>query len=139
MEPDNGLKKSPYKGIFLLIFLLIIVPVVLSFLFYKILNSFQPYGEKGINLYSAIFLGYGVGFLFQMACVIAGLFKGSFKVVVKRVVGFFDNVRYSFKMAVKLYIDDVKEDGLVFWIMFFIILATLGVTLFGLYKYICIM
>ena len=78
--------------------------------------------------------GVGCGFLFQMGCVIAGLFKGTFKVVVARVKEFFSNLSVNFKFAIKYYWENIKSEGIVFWIYFLIIGSTFAVTLIGIIK-----
>ena len=91
------------------------------------------------TLYSSLAFGFGVGFLFQFSCVIAGLFKGTLKVVLKRLKEFFSNLSISVKFAYKYYFENIKEEGIVFWIFFTIIGSTLAVTLFGVFKYISVM
>ncbi len=139
MQSENGVKKSPYKGIIIVLFFLVIVPILFYFLFYYIIDKYQAfYGDK-LNKFASLFLGFGVGFIFQLSCIIGGLFKGCFIVVIKRIIGFFDNVRYSFKMAVKLYFDDIRENGIVFWLMFPIVFTTFCICLYGFFGYISIM
>ena len=59
------------------------------------------------------------------------ILKKCFRAVVKRVVGFFGNLTISFKFAFKMYIDDLREDGAVFWIYFIIIVITLHLSVSG--------
>ena len=77
-----------------------------------------------LNKYTAQALGFGCGFLFQMCCVLCGLFKQSFKAVTKRVANFFSNLTVSFKFAFTMYFDEIKEDGVVFWFYFYIVVFT---------------
>ena len=126
---NDGVKKNPYKGIIIICILLIAVPIGLYFLFKKVIFTNQ--GQYSyLNNASAICLGFGVGFIFQMSCVIGGLFKGSFSVVVKRVFNFFADMTISFKYAIRMYWDDIVENGVVFWIIFPIIVATLCIALY---------
>lgn len=127
---NDGVKKNPYKGIIIICILLIAVPIGLYFLFKEVIFSNQGQYSSYLNNASAICLGFGVGFIFQMSCVIGGLFRGSFSVVVKRVFNFFADLTISFKYAIRMYWDDIVENGVVFWIILPIILATLGVTLY---------
>ncbi len=132
MQPDDGRKKSPYHGIVLSCFLLIIVPIAMYFFMVLVFKKFDKNPHEELNTYTCIVLGVGVGFLFQLSCIFGGLFRGTFSVVVKRVVNFFDNLTISFRFAWKMYVDELKEDGVVFWIILIIILATLAVVIYGL-------
>lgn len=129
---NDSIKKSPYKGILITCFFLIAVPLGLFFLFKTAIFAYQKKFSDDINLYTSLFLGFGTGFLFQMCCVLCGLFRGSFKVVIKRVFGFFSNLSISFGFASKTYLDDLKEDGAVFWIILIIVASTFAVTIYGL-------
>ena len=127
---EDGIKKNPYKGILITCLLLIVVPIGLYFLFKKVIFIYQGDFDSRLNHASAMSAGFGVGFLFQMSCVICGLFRGSFSVVVKRVFNFFADLTISFKYAIRMYWDDIVENGVVFWIILPIIVATLGVNLY---------
>lgn len=121
---EDEIKKSPYRGILFTLIFLIGVPVGLYFFLKVILTTNAPYREYDLNKYTAQALGFGCGFLFQMCCVLCGLFKQSFKAVTKRVVNFFSNLTVSFKFAFTMYFDEIKEDGVVFWFYFYIIVFT---------------
>ena len=73
-----------------------------------------------------------------MACIIAGIFKGTIVVIIKRIKEFFETLNISFKLAIKSYFDNVKEDGLVFYIYFIIVGTNLGLALYGLIKFILV-
>lgn len=135
---DDGIKKNPYKGIIITCVLLIAVPLGMYFLFKNIIFKNQLNFSDELNQASAVFLGFGVGFIFQLSCIWMGLVKGSFKVVVKRFFDFIANLSISFKFAIKLYWDDIVENGVVFWIIMPIIIATLCITISGLKDFIAL-
>ena len=131
---DEGIKVGPYKGIMVKCIILIIVPLLLYLLFGYLIFVFQSKFSKELNHATVLTLSFGVGFLYQMTCVFVGLFKGSLKVVIRRVVDFFANLSISFKFARKMYWDDIVENGVVFWIAFPIIITTLSLALYGLFE-----
>lgn len=118
MQPDDGRKKSPYKGVILIMVLLAIVPFILTILFSYVINKFQYKYPKELNNASAIVFGCTCGLLFHLICIFTGLFKGTLKVVVSRIFNFFDNLKISFKVAKLLYIEDLKTNGAIFWFLF---------------------
>ena len=126
-----GKEKSPYHGVFLSSLMLVSVPTLLFILFHYLISKYQHF-EQDFNTYSAMVIGFGVGFIFQFSCVFAGLTKGTLSVVVRRVAEFFSNLTVSPKFAFKCYIADVKENGIVFWIYFIIIGSCLSATILGI-------
>lgn len=128
---EDEIKRSPYRGILFTLIILIGVPVGLYFFLKVILTANVSSAQYEINKYTAQALGFGCGFLFHISCIICGLFKPSFRAVSKRVVNFFSNLTVSFKFAITMYFDDLKEDGAVFWIYFTIIVATVILSVSG--------
>ena len=137
MEYD-GKNKSPYYGVWQSVLLLTFAPFIMFIFFKWVLHTYSKMTPDQI-LYSLLAFGSGVAFIFQFSCVIAGLFKGTLKVVIARLKEFFGNLSISVKFAYKYYFENIKEEGVVFWIFFVIITTTLGVTLFGIFSYISIM
>ena len=125
-----GKEKSPYHGVLLSSLLLISVPVLLFLLFKYVIMKYQDF-EKDFNTYSAMVIGFGVGFIFQFSCVFAGLTKGTLSVVVRRVANLFDDLSISVKYAFKCYLADIKENGIVFWIYFIIVTSTIAASIIG--------
>ena len=122
-----GKEKSPYHGVVLSSIFLVIIPLFLFWLFRTLMLKYQNYPVDFTTI-SALTLGFGVGFIFQFSCVIAGLMKGTFQAVLKRAINFFDNISISPKLAFKCYLADLKEYGVVFWIYFILIGSTLATT-----------
>ena len=110
--------KSPYHGVGLACFFMIAIPVVMYIIIRSLLFELQPTMGKEVNEMSARVLGLGIGVVFHLGCIIAGVLKDSFKIVVNRVVDFFDNLKFSFKLAWKCYVDQLRDGGIAFWIMF---------------------
>jgi hypothetical protein len=137
METDQK-KKSPYSGLWIILLILIGVPFGLFIFIYCVILE-RGYLGKQLALYTSLVFGYGLGFLFQIGCAIAGLFKGTFSVVIKRIREFFDDLIVSTKYAVKSYFRNFIEDGFSFWIYLTVILATFGIFVFGIIKYFSIM
>lgn len=125
-----GKEKSPYHGVLLSSILLGLVPILLFLLFRGLIIKYQKF-EEDFNTYSAMVIGFGVGFIFQFACIFAGLTKGTLAVVIRRVSEFFSNLSISAKFAFKCYFADVKENGIVFWIYFILVTSCLATTIIG--------
>ena len=132
---ENGRKVSPYKGVLLISFLLIIVPIIFYLITRLVIFKFQSSLSNDIKEFSSLALGLGLGFVFHLACIISGLFKGTLKVIFKRIKEFFETLNISFKLAIKSYVDNIKEDGLVFWIYFVIVGTNFGLALYGLIEF----
>lgn len=109
--------KSPYHGVAIACFLMILVPVVMYLIMRTLLFELQPASGRELNEASARVLGLGIGVLFHLGCIIGGVLKDSFKIVVNRVKEFFDNLKFSFKLAWKCYIEQLRDGGIAFWIM----------------------
>ena len=127
----QGKNKSPYKGVFGTCLIMTVIPIALYFIVYLIVTKFtnQP---KQLNVNFSLMIGVGCGFIFQLSCVLAGLLKGTFSVVINRVKEFFSNLTINFKFAIKYYWDDIKSEGVVFWIYFLLMGTTLTFFLIGL-------
>ena len=126
----EGKNIHPYKGVFGRSLILIIVPAFLTFCLFLVIEKYSK-TPTNVNKDFAIMIGCGVGFLFQLSTALCGLLKGTFKVVITRIKNFFSNLTINFKFAIKYYWDDIKTEGIVFWIYFLIIGGTFGITLYG--------
>ena len=132
---ENGnKKKSPYSGLWVHILLLVGTPLVLFAIIYYLIMKNHLSGKE-LAIYTSLTFAYGLGFVIQISCAFAGAFKGSLKVIFKRIREFFDDLIISFKYAVKSYFDNIKNDGVLFWIYLYIILGTLAIAIFSAYKY----
>lgn len=127
----EGKNTKPYKGIIGSSLILICVPIFITFFLFLVFEKYSKI-PSNVNMDFAIMIGCGAGLLFQLSTALCGLFKGTFKVVVNRVKTFFSNLSINFKFAITYYWDDIKTEGVVFWIFFLIIGTTFGFTLYGL-------
>ena len=134
MMTDDGRTKSPYHGFILSCLILIGVSSLVYFLVYGVISSLEDNLSPEMIIYSSMMFGFGVGSLFNISCIILGLFKGTLKVVVRRIVNFFSNLRISPKYACMCYAAELKEDGAVFWGYFIIITGYLVLFAIGLYN-----
>lgn len=126
-----GKEKSPYHGVLINCIFLSGVPTFFYLLVRSVIMKYQDF-EYDFNNYSSMVIGFGAGFLFQISCVVAGLTKGTFSVVVRRVANLFEDLSVSFRFAIKFYISDIKENGIVFWIYFLLIGSCLATTVAAL-------
>ena len=132
---ENGRQVSPYKGVLISSILLICVPLVFYGVFYIVLLEIPNSWQEEVNKASALALGFGLGSIFHLGCIIGGMFKEPVYAIKRRVKDFFIHIQLSFKLAITSYFADMKKDGVVFWIYFTIVLANLGMFILGLYKF----
>ena len=131
---ENGKNVSPYKGVFLTAFFLIVAPLFFSFTLDIFIGN-----DTQIEILTIIVFGFGMGILFDLGCIIAGLMTGTFSIVKARVADFFDDLVVSFKFAVQSYFNNIKENGIVFWIYLSIMAATVVIFILKLKELIAFM
>ena len=129
---EDGRNVAPYRGFLFSCLLLIAIPVIFYYIVYGVIIKYQSQLSKEMQISCAMMFGMGAGCLFNYSCVILGLFKGTFKVVVKRIVNFISNISISPKIAIMCYKTDLEEDGAVFWAYFFIIVFFTVLFIIGL-------
>lgn len=127
----EGKQKSPYKGVAVSCLLLFGVPLAIFVLMYFAFDTWTSYSKQGV-MFSAMALGFGTGTIFDLSCVVAGIFKGTFSVIAKRVATLISDLKLIGKRAFKWYFNSVKEDGIVFWIYLFVILVVVFLTVYGI-------
>lgn len=128
-----GKKKNPYKSLWLSSLILFLIPWIPFFIIYFAFQIYSRETQEAI-LWTSIAFGFGCGSLFHLSCILAGLLKDDFRIVVKRIATYFSNLPYSKKMAGMIYKEDIKENGITFWPHFLIILSYLGLTIYGVIK-----
>lgn len=126
----EGKNVNPFKHLWLSALILTIVPIGFFLLVFCVVHRYSREPIEGV-IYTSMCFGGAAGTLFHMSCIIGGLFKNELKVVVKRLGNLFSNLTYSRKMAFMIYKEDVKENGISFWVHSFVILAFLGFTIYG--------
>ena len=115
--------ESPYKGVPIICLVLIGVPLVFYGIVRVIIFKFQPQFGEELNQATAVAFGFGVGVLFHLACIIAGLMLEPLVAVITRVREFFSNLPISASLAFTVYFKDLKDGGVVFWIYLLIFAA----------------
>lgn len=103
---------------------LLIVPAVLSSVIYFFFSVYSGYGDE-INSYYGQGFGYCLGALFQLSCYMSGVLKRPFSVVVERIKEFFQNLIVSFRFALHCYWDNLKTNGITFWVYLLITVFTI--------------
>lgn len=126
-----GKNKNPYKGMLVSIFFMCLPSAALFFIIYMCAKNFY---DSDYSFILAAAFGLLVGFLGHIMMCIMGLFKGEFKAVVKRIAHFFSNVKVSFKFALTFYWEDLKEDGINFWVFSSIILTNIALCAMAWYQ-----
>ncbi len=120
-------ERSPYKGQLLTILFLILPPILLCAVFYSAFQLFQGRFGADYNWNSAKMFGCGISVLFHCMCWMTGAFKRDFRIVKARIKEFFADLLILPKLAFKGYWEDVKLNGIAFWIDFAIIALNLGI------------
>ena len=113
---DEKLNKSPYHGLWAFILFMLLPSVVMTLICYSAISIWQDQFGKAFNWASAKVIGFGLGILFHISCIIVGTFKNDFEAVKTRLSEFFSNLKASPKTAFKWYWEDVKVLGLGLWI-----------------------
>lgn len=116
---DN--EKSSLASTLLSFLFLLIVPAVLSFIIYFLYSVHGKYSDE-INYYYGQGFGYCLGALFHLSCYMMGVLTRPFLVVVGRIKEFFQNLVVSWKFAFRCYFDNLKTNGITFW-MYLLITA----------------
>ncbi len=122
--------KSPYHGVWLSIILMILPSPILTLMLYAVLLTFQSHLSAELNLAAATALGFGVGSVYDLGCMITGALAEPFGVVKKRVQEFFADLEVSFPLAAKWWWKDVKTNGVAFWLE--LLAIALNFTVFGI-------
>ena len=105
---DDNKQYSPYHGCLVVIFFLIAVPLALWGILDGAMAYFRPY-DAWINGPGARFIGFGLGSIFHMSCIICGILRQPFRAVCYRVKEFFENLPVSLGYAFECYWDDMKR------------------------------
>ncbi len=127
-------KKPPYKGIFIVILILVLPSVFCTSLLFTVISKWQPeYGDE-FNMLTAKLIGCGVGMVIHMMLWITGFFNDGIKVVKNRLGDFFSDIFVSPKIAFSWYWQDIKMNGVTLLIDMFFVAVNAGVFLDALDK-----
>ncbi len=109
-------ERSPYYGVPVSCVALIVVPLILYWVVRMVIFKFQTQFSYELNAATARAMGFGVGALFHIACILAGAMTEPLRAVLSRLKEFFSNLTISFKLACSCYVHDLRDLGVVFWI-----------------------
>lgn len=112
-------EKKLYKGFIFECIILTAIPVGF-YLFFKFLFAYFNIGSELINELSARTLGFGLGSVVHMIFFIGGVFRDAIASVKRRIHNFFDLLSISLKIALKGYVDDLKNESVELWVYVFI-------------------
>ena len=104
---------SPYRGILVTLFFILIVPIICNGVLLEVLERWRPHH---LNELTARALGFGIGSVMHLSMIIQGLLEVPFRAVISRIGEFFQNIVISPGLAFSEYWRDIKTKGLVFWI-----------------------
>lgn len=128
---DSNKKYSPYHGVWAIVLCMIAVPAAFTLIIDSTLKLLQPQYIV-VNTPSARFVGCGLGFLFHLILILSSVLREPFEALKFRIREFRENMACSFSFALRCYWDDMKQDGVVFDIYLFIILANLAYSLYNM-------
>ena len=123
--------QKPYRGFVPTCIVLIGVPLLFFLLIYSWLTtgvSFVPSANKTF----ACGVGFGLGTVFHLSCIVAGAFTEPFILLKRRIADFFENLTVSPSLAFRCYIQDIRDDGVTFTVYFLIMLACFLLALNGI-------
>ena len=127
---DDNKKYSPYHGCLVVLFFLIAVPLGLWAVIDGAMAYYRP-EQAWINGPGARLIGFGLGSIFHLSCVVCGILRAPFRAVCYRVKEFFENLSVSVGYAFECYWDDMKQDGVLFILYAGIIGACLALAIDG--------
>ncbi len=90
------------------------VAIVVTVLIYGALNVFKPEDGKQLNKWTAFLVGGIVGVVFHLSCMIVINVGQYIAISVRRLADFFQDLKFSFKIAITGYKENVRENGLSF-------------------------
>ena len=112
---------SPYRGLLVSCLMMCIFPILLMALFSFVLRKELLPSSTG-PIYTPIFFGSLCGNGYHIILILVGTFNKPFMIEVNRIKNFFSDWDLSFKLARKELVEDIKENKMIFWIYFLIIL-----------------
>ncbi len=123
-------KQSPYRGFWVILLFLILVPLGLFSLVKAALDEYSRFSDA-LDLATAKALGCGFGFLFHMICMLSGVLTSGWEALKYRLQEFAENLTVSPGYAFRTYLEDMRDDGVTFIIYLAVILVNLSVVIDG--------
>lgn len=124
-------RQSPYRGFWVIMLFLILVPLGLYSLVNAVLEEYSPY-SAALDSATARALGCGFGFLFHMICMLSGVLTAGWEALKYRLREFFENLIVGVGYAISSYWEDMRNDGVTFIIYMSVILANLAIMVSGI-------
>ncbi len=135
---DENKRQSPYRGLLIMIVMLIIPPLACYGILSAALEQFSPWGPK-LDEITAQVIGAGLGVLFHLMVIVSGAITPAWYAVKYRIREFFENLIVGFGYACKSYWDDVRTDGITFTVFMIIMIANLLFALNALQEFFVIL
>ena len=104
--------------------------ILFCFIIYLAFDKLSS-GPEFANLYYGLAFGCSTSFIFMLAFAVAGGLKNSFNIVVRRWMDFFESLQISFKYAVSEFFEQLKDEGMVFWLYILIMVVQVAVACYG--------
>ncbi len=112
---DSNKKYSPWHGFPFVLLMLIGVPLLMYLVISAAVNYYQPQFAR-VNPASSRCIACMLGSIYHASCVMGGLLRDPWRVLVYRVKEFFENLPCGLPFALSCYWDDLKNDGCLFLI-----------------------
>ena len=136
MEHDSK-RKSPYKGVAIVCFFLIALPIICYLVIYGAFNNFRANNPSDSeNRLTAFVFATGIGIFFHLSVAISGTFKEAKTAVKERMAEFRENLYLSLWFAIQSYLYDMKKNGIVYLIYMVIVLTNAVLCVLGIREYI---
>lgn len=130
MENENK-RQSPYRGFWVIMLFLILVPLGLFVLVNVLLEEYSPY-SAALDFATARALGCGFGFLFHMICILSGVLTAGWQALKYRIGEFVENLIVGVGYACKSYLEDMRDDGVTFILYVAVIAANFTIMADGI-------
>ena len=124
-------RQSPYRGFWVLILILILVPFGLYSIVNAVLEEYSPY-SAALDAATARALGCGFGFLFHMICILSGVLTDGWLAVKYRIGEFIENLIVGVGYAFTTYLEDMRDDGVTFILYFSVIVTNFAIMADGI-------
>lgn len=131
MMENEYKKQSPYRGFWVIMLILILVPLGLYSLVNAALEEYSPY-SAALDSATARALGCGFGFLFHMICILSGVLTAGWQAVKYRICEFFENLAVGVGYACTSYLEDMRDDGVTFILYAAVIAANFAIMADGI-------
>lgn len=123
-------RQSPYRSFWVVFSLMILIPIGFFLLVNALMMEYSPYSDE-LDYATARALGFGLGFLFHMICLLSGVFTPGWEAVKFRLREFFENLIVGVGYAFTTYLEDMRNDGITFILYMSVVAANFVLTADG--------